>query len=309
MAGVVYGATDDVTSDPVAWTVYLQRLSAAGQTEGDAIMLGTGTSGQYGLLVPSVAANGSRFLACWQNGTQVHCQSADAATGQTGTPQSFDGSSPSVVFGPHGYLLAFLQGGTVHLGLVDAQGAGTTAAINGLGGTAVAVTASSRRYVVAGGSSSGLDIQLLTESATAEGAPIHLGTPRITAPLSLVDLDGDRVAYAWARNSDVFVQTVDTAGATSAAVQLNTGGDTSYGKHALTRAASGFAASWSSFSGSVQYVPFDSAGVATAASAPAVDTLWDDNANAIAAVSDGFLTVASTNPSNHPFVVTHLACP
>jgi hypothetical protein len=114
--GLVYSRWIEETRDIL---VYFQRFSLDGAALGDPVVLHTynenagqyAANGFYGR--PTIATDGSRFVACWGEAYQVGCAAVTAGSGEASFHLIVPGNNvsafaPNVTFGPSGFRVFYL---------------------------------------------------------------------------------------------------------------------------------------------------------------------------------------------------------
>jgi hypothetical protein len=298
---VIHGTTTSATAT-------LQRISGDGGLLGSADL----GPGQLGGVV-SVATDGAGYVACWElpAGAGVGCGRVPVGSGAATPGLTLSGASPSMAFGPAGFVLLVWNGSSGELQPLDATGNSLDGgAINSVTTAGPAVVASlSGGYAVGVLADDGqVQVDIFDQSLTWQFSGTFPGTGSATG-LQMA-ASGTTSAQVWVDSSsgDVFVATMDATGAGSGPTRVGT--DTSAGRVAIAGAEGSFAATFSAFtSAQIDYAAVTLQAGPVGPATPLGSPLWDDSANAIVGVSDGFLAAYTLGAGGTAVVVQHLVCP
>lgn len=301
--------------------VFLRRFDVSGQLLGTEVDLGT--TGETANPAVTLASDGAHHVACWQaDGLVAAFTCASVAVGADAAVAGAtvnDASSPSVALGPGGFMLAYAST-TMWLQRLTGTAALDGAATQAGGNTSfVALTGSDDGWGLAFQPTSG---GLRAVNVAAQGfvtAALYtladVGHFSATLPLGWVGVPGGWAAawYDAATNGGKIVAAA--VGAIPHAATEISGTSVTYGKLSAAAGVDSIAVAWSDFGGSFLYRALDARGVPLA-SGSAVTILaanWDDNANALTAVTNGFV-FAGVRPTSAggPFdtiQLVHLGCP
>jgi hypothetical protein len=288
--------------------VYLQRLTATGAASGDLVEVASSAGLATGAGL-ALATDGTAYVACWgpeAADSSIHCATVPASSGAATAGVTIAGSSPALVHGAGGIILAYASGGSVlaqHLG-ADAQTVGDPATI-AAAHTAVVAAETPTGYAFAVGPSGPA---LIRTDAGLGVVGSSLGLPAMPAALAA---SGEVIGLVFDSSTDNMakVAVVSAAGALSTPANLETDDSTTYGRMDISAAGDGFAVSWSSYMGYIGYRAVDLTGAPLGAVTQPIAEMWDDNDNSIIPVADGFLVAANTDMDWASLKVAHLTCP
>ena len=300
---VVWSETDGTSA-----RVALQRLDESGALSGtqtDIAMFSSFVS------QVTVATDGATYVACAAGGTpgMLRCGAAPVASGSAVDGVTLAGATPALAYGSAAFLLAYTASGSTQLVSLDdtAHTTGATTVVGGAGSGPPALVATRVGYAVAFVDGSGAALYRLAADGTTSGGRIALGPGRAGAWIALAT-SGELVGAVWTvSGGDVQAAVVDATDAVTPAVTIGPGA-MSYGRVSIAGGDASFAVAWSDFGGNIDYRALSAAGMALGMPTQ-VPSSWDDNANAIAAVSGGFLLAMTESSSSSPATVRLLACP
>ena len=101
--------------------VMLQRLDASGIVRGPVVEMSGMDSPTLGSL--TLASDGSKYLACWEQAGQTSCATAPVGEGPATAALTVVGSSPALAHGPAGFALAYGVSGHVAFARLSSDGA------------------------------------------------------------------------------------------------------------------------------------------------------------------------------------------
>ena len=91
----------------------LQRLDASGLPRGEVVNLGTLVP--YSLSTMTIASDGTRYLACWADDTQLNCATVPVGEGSATAVLQQAGTAPAVAYGAGRWALARTNAGQISM--------------------------------------------------------------------------------------------------------------------------------------------------------------------------------------------------
>jgi hypothetical protein len=299
-AAIAYAESVGATT----WEIKLQPLIDTGSTKGAWVTLGKTQSTNPEGPVVSVAADGLRYVVCWEDNAKVTCA---VVIGQDVTKGiAVDGAAPQIAFGLGGFALAHTLGKDVSIHRLDktANNVGIPTKIAGANVIVPNIAPTLTGFAVRSGA---VSIQRLDGSLAPSGAPIEV-SKAAAADIGLT-AGGNLLAVGWLENNAIQVVTVDAADNISKAAPVETPMNAPYGKVATIRGGGGtFGVAWSAFDGYIGYRAMGTDGAPKGAVDKLFDAQWDDVPVAATPVADGFLVAAPVGMARATIRIAHLPC-
>ena len=298
------------------WSINLARFNGQGISVGSPVSVGSSMASSFPPPTLGLATNGAVYLACWDDAMSavagVACATIPTGSGSATVAAYTDtGTAPSLAYSGAGFVLADVtSGGAINIQQLTAAGAANGTPFTGGTATLPVITPRAGGYAVASVASSGAltDVYLDSSGVVGQELDTFSSSPGIGDPFALATSGMATAAVWYGSGNTMGVFSAIRGTGTQASPVLISGTGMSYGRVSVAGGNNSYAATWSDVS-SIMYVPLDATGTPTAAATSALNAGWDDNANALTTVADGFVLASTMNPSNNTLQLVHLGCP